>query len=194
MIMMVTVMVMVIVMLINRANSFLPGDIYKLKIWHDHSGDDPSWFLIRVLVRDLQTDKRMWFICNRWLAVEEEDGKIERVLLAASRKEMTGFNMLFQDNARKNLSDGHLWFSCAIRPPTSNFTRVQRMTCCLTLLISTMLASAMFYQTGPAPPSSEVVIGPLRLSVRQLGIAVMSSLVVLPVNLLIIHLFRKAKP
>jgi len=28
------------------------------------------------MVIDLQTDERYYFICNRWLAVDEEDGQV----------------------------------------------------------------------------------------------------------------------
>jgi hypothetical protein len=56
-----------------------------------------------------------------------------------------------------------------------------------------MLANAMFYQTGDDTPNAEVKIGPIRLSTQQISIAITSSLVVLPINLLIMNLFRKAR-
>ncbi|XP_031568814.1 polycystin-1-like [Actinia tenebrosa] len=170
------------------------GELGSIKIWHDHGGNNPSWFLSRLYIRDLQTDKKTWYICNRWLAVEEDDGKIERVLNTATNKELTSFNLLFSTEARKNFSDSHLWFSVYNRPPQSTFTRVQRMTCCLCILLSTMLANAMFYQTGEETPNAEVKIGPIRLSTKQISIAITSSLVVLPMNMLIMNLFRKSRP
>lgn len=170
------------------------GQLGSIRIWHNHGGNNPSWFLSRLYIRDLQTDKKTWYICNRWFAVEEDDGKIERVLHTATNKELTSFNLLFSTEARKNFSDSHLWFSVYYRPPQSTFTRVQRMTCCLCILLSTMLANAMFYQTGEGTPNGEVIIGPFRLSTQQISIAITSSLVVLPVNMLIMNLFRKARP
>ena len=32
------------------------------------------------MVIDLQTDERYYFICNRWLAVDEEDGQVGKNL------------------------------------------------------------------------------------------------------------------
>lgn len=169
------------------------GQLASVRIWHNFGGDSPSWFLSRMYIRDLQTDTKTWYVCNRWFAVEEDDGKIDRILHPASNRELTSFNLLFQTETRKNFSDSHIWFSVYYRPPQSTFTRVQRMTCCLCVLLSTMLANAMFYQTGGETPNAEVVIGPFRLSTQQISIAITSSLVVLPINLLIMNLFRKAR-
>ncbi|KAK3717327.1 hypothetical protein QZH41_011561, partial [Actinostola sp. cb2023] len=169
------------------------GQLGSIKLWHNHGGDNPSWFLSRLYVRDLQTDTKTWYICNRWFAVEEDDGKIERVLHTSTNKELTSFNLLFASEARKNFSDSHLWLSVYYRPPNSTFTRVQRITCCICILLSTMLANALFYQTGGNTPNTEVVIGPFRLSTQQISIAITSSLVVLPINLIIMTIFRKAR-
>ena len=171
------------------------GKIQQLRIWHNNAGADPSWFVSRVLVRNLQTDLTAWFVCDRWLAVEEDDGQIDRTLLPGSKQDLIKFNFLFSSEVRKNLSDGHLWYSVLRRPLRSTFTRVQRLSCCLSILTCSMLANAMFYKDGEGSESDgvEVKIGPIRLSVRQIGIGVMSSLVVLPVNFLIVNIFRKAR-
>ena len=51
-------------------------------------------------------------------------------------------------NFTRDMNDGHLWFSVAGRPARSPFTRVQRLSCCLTLLYSTMLTNIMFFGRG----------------------------------------------
>lgn len=173
------------------------GKIQSVRIWHNNAGANPSWFLARVLVRDLQTDKTVWFVCDRWLAVEEDDGQIDRTLHPASEKDLVQFNFLFSTEVRKNLGDGHLWYSVLHCPLRSSFTRVQRLSCCLSILTCSMLANAMFYKDGgegEADSGVEVKIGPVRLSTKQIGIGILSSLVVLPVNLVIINIFRKARP
>lgn len=172
------------------------GTIQSVRVWHNNAGSNPSWFLSRVLVRDLQTDKTVWFVCNRWLAVEEDDGQIDRTLHPSSKKDLSKFNFLFSTEVRKNLSDGHLWYSVLHCPLRSSFTRVQRLSCCLSILMCSMVANAMFYKDGgdgETDAGIEVKIGPIRLSTKQIGIGIMSSLVVLPVNLLIINIFRKAR-
>ena len=171
------------------------GKLKTLRIWHDNTGDHPAWYLLRVMVHDVQTDVKTWFICDRWMAVEEDDGSVERLLTPASKEELTSFNLLFSTEARKNLTDGHLWFSVITRPAKSNFTRVQRLSCCLSVLLCTMLANAMFYQVGDeSSTGTSVHVGPFSFSIKQLSIGITSSLVVLPVNVLIVTFFRKARP
>ena len=46
------------------------------RVWHDNSGNNPSWFFSRLQVTDLQTDDQYFFIYDRWLAVEEDDGMV----------------------------------------------------------------------------------------------------------------------
>jgi len=56
------------------------GKIFKCKIRHDNSFINPSWFLDKVEVVD-QVDKETYvFYCERWLAKNKDDGKIERSL------------------------------------------------------------------------------------------------------------------
>jgi hypothetical protein len=54
------------------------GDLSYVRIWHDNTGggSDASWFLKYMIVRDLQTKQTWYFICQRWLAVEEDDGMV----------------------------------------------------------------------------------------------------------------------
>ena len=56
------------------------GNIQRIQLWHNNDGHSPSWYLSRISVRDLLTGQKWFFICERWFAVEEEDGKIEREL------------------------------------------------------------------------------------------------------------------
>lgn len=63
---------------------------------------------------------------------------------------------LFFMKASKDFSDGHLWYSVISRPPSSTFTRVQRVSCCFSLLLCTMLTSIMFYGI-PSDPSEQTM-------------------------------------
>ena len=56
------------------------GHLHKILVWHNNGGISPSWYLSRVAVRDLITGHKWYFICERWFAVEEDDGKIERAI------------------------------------------------------------------------------------------------------------------
>ena len=84
----------------------------------------------------------------------------------AGKEQMSEFGHLFRERASKNLTDGHLWFSVIARPPQSRFTRCQRVSCCLCLLFMTMLANAMFYQTGSSSANA-YTFGPFALTPEQ---------------------------
>ena len=54
------------------------GHLMYLRIWHDNSGKSKaaSWYLNHIIIRDIQTDKKYFFISNKWFAVEEDDGQV----------------------------------------------------------------------------------------------------------------------
>jgi polycystin 1L2 len=58
------------------------GSLNYLRIWHDNTGRDASasWFLKYIIVRDLQTMIKSHFICQRWFAVEKNDGAVSFVI------------------------------------------------------------------------------------------------------------------
>ncbi|XP_074850459.1 lipoxygenase homology domain-containing protein 1 isoform X1 [Carettochelys insculpta] len=57
------------------------GILKKLRIRHDNSSGNPAWLLDRVEIVDLKDSTRYYFPCQRWLAVEEDDGQIARELV-----------------------------------------------------------------------------------------------------------------
>ncbi|KTG31877.1 hypothetical protein cypCar_00009119 [Cyprinus carpio] len=63
------------------------GEIWKIRIWHDNTGLDPSWYLKHVIVWDIQTDNMFFFLVEDWLSVENEknSGRVEKVILASCK-------------------------------------------------------------------------------------------------------------
>ncbi|XP_072269601.1 lipoxygenase homology domain-containing protein 1 [Pyxicephalus adspersus] len=57
------------------------GELKKLRIRHDNSGGNAAWFLDRVEIVDTKDDTKYFFPCQRWLAVDEDDGQISRMLV-----------------------------------------------------------------------------------------------------------------
>ena len=53
----------------------------KLRIGHDNNGSAPGWFLEEVAVDVPAHSQHFVFPCHRWLAKNEDDGKIERDLV-----------------------------------------------------------------------------------------------------------------
>ena len=158
-------------------------------------GSSPSWYLGRFHVKDVQTGKSWILNCENWFAVESDDGKVCRILSVSNEQELTNFNHVFSKQAVKGLLDGHIWFSIVSRPPTSNFTRVQRLSCALCLLCCTMITSAMFYNMGGHGPSPFAVhIGSLIINLKPFVIGLQSSIIIVPVNVLIVQIFRNLRP
>ena len=171
------------------------GHLNYMRIWHDNSGKGKwaSWYLKYILVNDLQTKQQYYFICEKWLAVEKDDGAIDRILPVAGEAQKTEFNYLLQKQATKNLSDGHLWFSIFARPVQSAFTRVERITCCFVLLFISMLMNILYYGLGEETSNGGITIGPFYLTPEQIGIGVIVNLIVFPPSLLIVELFRRSR-
>ncbi|ESO99871.1 hypothetical protein LOTGIDRAFT_141414, partial [Lottia gigantea] len=57
------------------------GRLWKVQLWHNNHGTSPSWYLSRVIIKDLCNGKMSYFLCEKWFAVEEDDGKVEREIM-----------------------------------------------------------------------------------------------------------------
>ncbi|XP_019632041.1 PREDICTED: polycystic kidney disease protein 1-like 3, partial [Branchiostoma belcheri] len=140
------------------------GALRFVRVWHNNGGYSPGWFLSQIVVTNRGDNTPNFFICNRWFALDRDDGQISRVLIEADPDEMKKFRNLFLAKSSRDMSDGHLWFSVAGRPARSPFTRVQRLSCCLTLLYSTMVTNIMFFGRGDEfDPPEPIRIGGIEM-------------------------------
>ena len=121
-----------------------------MRIWHDNSGpgDYASWFLKYIIIHDLQTREKFYFLCQDWLAVEKSDGKVERELFIACEPQKAELKYLMQKEAKHNLNDAHLWYSVLKKPVHSSFSRLDRVTCCFVLLYLSMLLNILYFVTA----------------------------------------------
>ncbi|XP_019641534.1 PREDICTED: uncharacterized protein LOC109483019 [Branchiostoma belcheri] len=180
--------------LITTAQSM--GPLSSVHVWHDNSGDKPSWFLDQITVYDLQEEQKYVFVCNRWLAEDDDDGLTERHLPVASERDLKDFFYVFSNRMAKDFRDGHLWFSVAGRPVRSMFTRVQRVSCCLSLLLCTMVVNIAFFGVADAAAQNteeKFDVAGFTFTWTELMISVQSALIVLPINLIIVQIFRNLK-
>ena len=168
------------------------GVLFKLNVWHDNSGDSPSWFLLEIAVEDMQTNEKWHFIANRWLAVEKGDGKIEIELKTASNDDRLEFTNVLHSRTQKAFGDSHLWVSLFTKAPHNQFTRCQRLSCCMSIIFCAMVTGAMFYRFG-VKATDVFHIGPLTMSWTEIKIGIQSGLVAVPVNLLIVTIFNNIK-
>lgn len=141
------------------------GKLNYCRVWHDNSGyaSKASWYLKHIVVHDLQTREKFFFPCERWLAVEKMDGRIERLLGVGGQKQLN--ELKFQSSVCMN--DGHLWLSVFKKPPRSSFRRVDRIGCCFVLLFLFMLVNIVYYQENFESRATSIDIGPFSFTPYQ---------------------------
>ncbi|XP_048188432.1 polycystin-1 isoform X2 [Perognathus longimembris pacificus] len=172
------------------------GSLWKIRVWHDNKGLSPAWFLQHVIVRDLQSAQSTFFLVNDWLSVETEanGGLVEKEVLAASDAALWCFRRLLVAELQCGFFDKHIWLSVWDRPPRSRFTRVQRATCCALLLCLFLGANAVWYGVvGDATHSAGSVSSLIPPSADAVTIGLVSSVVVYPVYLAVLFLFRMSR-
>ena len=97
-----------------------------------------------------------------------QNTQIDRDIPVAGPENMVEFQHLFSQSTRKKLSDEHIWFSVVTRPPQSRFTRLERVSCCLCLLFTSMLGNALFYERTPdGSGQNALTLGPFALTTQQ---------------------------
>ncbi|KAM3665240.1 polycystin-1-like protein 2 [Ammospiza maritima maritima] len=175
--------------------TFFPlGELQSIRLWHDNSGHSPSWYVNRVLVHDLAWDQKWYFLCNSWLAIDIGECVLDKVFPVATEQDMKQFSNLFFMKTSKGFQDGHIWYSVFSRSPRSSFTRAQRVSCCFSLLLCTMLTSIMFWGVPKDPAEQKMDLGRIEFTWQEVMIGFESSLLMFPINLLIVQIFRNIRP
>ncbi|XP_019640473.1 PREDICTED: uncharacterized protein LOC109482222 [Branchiostoma belcheri] len=170
------------------------GDLLRLHIWHDNQGGNGrAWKLDKVIVRDLQSGEANSFLCDQWLSVDHGDGRISRILPSSTEQDLSPFHLL-TTNAVDSFKNEHIWLSIFFCPSGSHFSRVQRLSCGLCVVYTTMIANAMWYKTEDNLQQNNVVnLGIVSFTLHELYVSTMTSLFVLPVNLLLFQLFKRCR-
>lgn len=170
---------------------FSLGELQSIEISHDNSGRSPDWYLDKVQTQDLQTLEVSHFLCSSWLRGET----CKRTFNSAKMNEIASFGNIFQTRTSSGFRDEHIWVSIVDPPRRSPFTRVQRVSCCMSLLLCTMAINIMFWNL-PSDQESPVLlkIGSFELTWQELMVAIESGLFMFPINILIITIFRHIKP
>ena len=147
----------------------------------------------------MQTRQKFFFICEKWLAIDKDDCRLERTLPISLKHDKNQPKYLLSKQTRNNLSDNHLWLSIFARPTGSSFTRLDRLTCCFVLLSMSMLMNIMYYgvmdeDDGTTGQYDGFKIGPyINLTLKQISIGVITNLIVFPPSFLLVQMFRRSK-
>ena len=160
----------------------------NIRVWHDNSGEGrkAGWFLSKIVIVDLQDKQWYLFKCDQWMALDEEDGRTERIIRVATTEDVKKDSELLTNNMSKSLWNDHLWFSVGYRKSRTRFSRIQRLSCCLSVLFLTMVTNAMFYGTASDDTAKTAfTIGPIAVSIQELYTSVASSVIIVPPMILI---------
>ncbi|XP_071117914.1 uncharacterized protein [Haliotis cracherodii] len=171
------------------------GKLKSVVVWHDNKGKNPSWYLKEVVVLDIQT-KEVWHcVYDDWLAVDKGPGFIQVEIPSLSQTNMDD-HRLYQLMLRssQDFRNSHLWISIFSKPAYNQFTRAQRLTCGLCLLLTTMLTNIMFHGVPTDAPEDQVQSGTVALSLSGIVIGIQSGLIMFPINTIFPELFTRTAP
>ncbi|XP_065423817.1 LOW QUALITY PROTEIN: polycystin-1-like protein 3 [Chrysemys picta bellii] len=171
------------------------GELHNIRLWHDNSGSSPSWYVRQVVVSDVTARRKWHFLCSTWLAADLGDCQLDQVFPAASRSELLSSRHLFCSALVEKVTHDHLWLSVLTHCPWNPFTRLQRLACCLTLLLCTMVINIMFWRDPPeAGNQAALQPGRVLLTWQELVTSVQTALILLPINLVVGHIFQLVPP
>ncbi|XP_068943600.1 LOW QUALITY PROTEIN: polycystin-1-like protein 3 [Petaurus breviceps papuanus] len=182
------------------------GELHSIRLWHDNSGTSPSWevfsfysdwYVNQVIVSNLATRKKWYFLCNCWLAVDLGDCQQDQVFTSVSKKELFSFRNLYSSMIVEKFTQEHLWLSVVTCSPWNQVTRVQRLSCCMTLLICSMVINIMFWKLNSTEEDDGTVrdgVGPFAVTWSELFISIQTASILFPINLIIGRIFPLIQP
>ncbi|XP_015726112.1 polycystic kidney disease and receptor for egg jelly-related protein [Coturnix japonica] len=161
------------------------GDIRAFRVWHNNRGPSPGWFLSRAKVEHMSTRKTWFFICRKWLAADKGDRLLERTFSVTNPKAPLSRKDYFFIDLANGLKEGHLWLSVFAQVLTGTYSRLQRLSSCLTILLLNLLVNIMFFNADKNEES------PLHLRyLKSIVIGIECALITIPVEMIIMALFK----
>ncbi|XP_045065803.1 polycystin-1 isoform X2 [Coregonus clupeaformis] len=171
------------------------GEVWKIHLWHDNTGLDPSWYVQHVVVWDPQTDHLFYFLVEDWLSVEndrnEGGGTVEKEMLASCPVELSKFRRVLSSQLAFGMLERHLWLSLWERPALSRFMRGQRVTVCALLLHLYLALGAVWYGAVGTEGHSGPVSARLLVTWETVAVGMTIAILVFPLQCLLCFLFRK---
>ncbi|KFP35081.1 Polycystic kidney disease and receptor for egg jelly-related protein, partial [Chlamydotis macqueenii] len=161
------------------------GDICSFRVWHNNTGPSPSWFLSRAKVENMSTRKTWFFMCRKWLSLEKSDRLLERTFAVTNPKTPLPRIDYFLIDLNDRLTQSHLWFSIFAHFLTGTFSRLQRLSTCLAILLLKLLVNIMFFNAN----KNEEAPRHLRY-LRSITLGMECALIIIPVQMTIIASFK----
>ncbi|KAJ8305495.1 hypothetical protein KUTeg_016040 [Tegillarca granosa] len=164
---------------------------------HFISGSE-DWFLMTTpdsLGRIKHITKTWHFVHNKWLGLRGNKISLKVVIPAITPEELKELKYYqFSLKSSQGLKNNHLWISIVCKSENDMFTRAQRLTCALSLLLTTMLTSIMFHGVPEDDASYILATEVITISLQDVIIGIESGLITFLINLLIVQLFTRLSP
>ncbi|XP_075045226.1 polycystin-1-like protein 2 [Mixophyes fleayi] len=170
------------------------GAVKSITLNHDGTGPHKSWYIAQVTVQDVQLKRSWHFLCNTWLSQPPRGDSLSKTFISPDDQELKSFRSIFLKRTLRGLRDEHIWISVLNHPARSVFTRVQKVSCCMCLLLCTIVINLMFWELPQATYPVLISMGSVILTWKDIMIAFESAILMFPVNLLIIYIFRNTRP
>ncbi|MGH0126740.1 UNVERIFIED_CONTAM: hypothetical protein FKN15_033494 [Acipenser sinensis] len=208
---------------------FSLGELQTVRLCHDNSGDCPAWYVVKVVVKNLQTTQRWHFLCNSWIGQGKGTGELQRTFTPAQKNEITSFRPPPPPSSKKKKDKSCSlpwwfvfigWFMLvSISVISTFFTMLYGfkygkessikwvLSMGLSLFQSIfilqplkVLGLAIFFalilkrmDDEESDEVEKILLGMYSLSWADVMVGVQSALMMFPVNLLIVQLFRLSK-
>uniref|UniRef100_A0A8C9EBU1 Polycystin family receptor for egg jelly n=1 Tax=Phocoena sinus TaxID=42100 RepID=A0A8C9EBU1_PHOSS len=158
------------------------GDIHSIRVWHNNEGSSPSWYLSRIKVENLFSRHIWLFMCREWLSI---DTSLDRTFQVTPPDKSLNRMDFFLTDLSYRLGRSHMWFSVFSGVIATPFSRLQRLSCCLAMLLSSLLCNIMFFNLNKEKEAESQE----EKYLRSMVIGMESVLITIPVQLMITSLF-----
>ncbi|KAL1473863.1 hypothetical protein MTO96_038410 [Rhipicephalus appendiculatus] len=134
------------------------GEITEVVFTLEARGNRAPWFLHTVVVQDMLEDLVWVFFVEQWLTPEvgDQDQPKSFRFRPADGQQQADFWTLFRRRLQRHFFTGHTWFNVIARYRSSKFTRAQRVTCALFVILSAMMFNVMYHDVDTSSDSEHL--------------------------------------
>ncbi|XP_056363438.1 polycystin family receptor for egg jelly [Oenanthe melanoleuca] len=161
------------------------GDIRSFRVRLNDEDKSPTWFLSRAEVEDMSTRKAWFFLCRKWIFLDKNNPSRDWKFSVTDPEIPLPKLDYFLINFNRRLTEYHLWLSIFAPVIAGAFTRFQRLSTFLAVILFSLLVNIMFFNAEKDDAA------PIYLRyLRSITVGIECALLTLPVEMLIIALFK----
>ncbi|ETE59811.1 Polycystic kidney disease and receptor for egg jelly-related protein, partial [Ophiophagus hannah] len=162
------------------------GDLFSIHIWHNYCGFGPNWYLSRIKVLNVDTNKSWLFLCRKWLALGRQNYQIEWTFEVTDPEVPISRTDYVLIMFSYHWVQDHLWFSIFVRSLDSSWNRFQRLSCCLAIFLTSLLVNTIIFNSKK---EEQVFLLELQY-LKSISAGVLSALISIPVEWIAVSLFK----